>query len=216
MKIDKNSRCAKDYNFGTDIPYIQFLEKIEAEMGVHLNLTTLVMPKFKEQFKPRLFIGLMSFQVLASAVILCFLISNSYYYGIKQKRFCHSPILTMFYVFSIPNMIIYMGIGGISIYQNFIGLQMFHYYDFDEVNSFTQYQRVQWFAEIVKCISEEKNNCAPGLDAPFWQTYTFQTVKTIIRLVKANDFLTTIEFSLVVNIGAVLMAGMGQLAVEMR
>ena len=56
-------------------------------------------------------------------VILLFLFRNSYYFGLKQSRFRHSPILAAFYFFAIVDMMCYSAIGTVGVVQNFVGMK---------------------------------------------------------------------------------------------
>jgi len=73
-----------------------------------------------------------------------------------------------------------------------------------------------WVVEKIECITSNKLDCTPTQTDPFWQRYTFDFITFQIRCFRANDFLTALEFSLVMNIGAVMMLAIGSLAVEMR
>ena len=112
INIDYNSRCAQYYIWYVDLPQ-KWQVLLKPAIKAPVDEVYYIDPI--EQFHPKTFKDFMYVTIGGASVILLLLLLNSYKFGIKQGRFCQSSLTGMFYVFSIFNMLLYIGLAALTI-----------------------------------------------------------------------------------------------------
>jgi uncharacterized membrane protein YphA (DoxX/SURF4 family) len=71
--------------------------------------------------------------VIACSVIL-FILHNSWYYGIKKRRFCESYLLTSFYLFALVDLMLCIAIGSLLVEINYESSEYYNEFRWDELS----------------------------------------------------------------------------------
>lgn len=76
---------------------------------------------------------LQSLEIILSALVIVYLVINSWKYGIKERKFCQSYFLLVFYIMAFATMVVSIGYGSVGITQSKLWEEQFkgyNYYDF--------------------------------------------------------------------------------------
>jgi hypothetical protein len=75
---------------------------------------------------------LQSLEIILSALVIVYLVINSWKYGIRERKFCQSYFLLVFYIVAFATMVMSIGYGSVGIIHSRLWEGHFEGYNYDD------------------------------------------------------------------------------------